>query len=158
MTSTSLKSVYTSFYKHCSISTALALHVHMVVLFHQEHSGRVHYCLQVSRTNHVRLINWSCFSFNCRINNSTALNVTWGNDSSSRLLIFDDYMENDVQCWNVQSNWWFWWAIWDTSHCNWLPNLIMLKMNLNHTQKMRKVFLCLFISSSFVNFIHFLSS
>lgn len=157
MTSTSLKSVYTAYFKHCSISTALALHVHKVVLFHQEHSGRVHYCLQVfphqSQVTPLLIL----FQYNCRINNSTTLNVTWGNDRTSRLLIFEWLHGNDVQCSNVHSNWWFWWAIWDTSHCNWLPNLIMLKMNLNHTRKMRNVFLCLFISLSFVNFIYFLS-
>lgn len=128
--------MYTAYYKHCSMSTAMATHVRQVVPFHLGQSGASHH--------------WSGFSCTCRINNSTTVNVTWGDNRSSRLLIFflggggENYLENGVRSQVVIS-------------MSYLGHLAILMVSQHdHAENelliVRQVFLCLFISLSFVNF------
>lgn len=126
--------MYTAYYKHCSMSTAMATRVHQGEQFPRGQSGAAHH--------------WFGFSCNCRINNSTAVNVTWGDNRTSRLLIFivflENYSENGVQSQVVIS-------------MSYLRHLaIIMVTQRDHAENelliVRQVFLCLFILLSFVNF------
>lgn len=127
--------MYTAYYKHCSMSTAMATHVRQVEPFPRGQSVAAHH--------------WSGFSCTCRINNSTTVNVTWGDNRSSRLLIFLFCLLNKSSENGVQSQ-----LVISMSYLRHLAILMVTQRDHaeNELLIVKQVFLCLFISLSFVNF------